>query len=193
MDYVVFDMIGVIFRSEMMTDVLYRIMPHAVTKKKLKALYHKFEIGKINSRTFWMGLKIRNHKRIERGFLDRTVLDEDVFTVTKMLKNKYRLAILSNMPKEWGRHFVKKYDLDRIFDEIILSGEVKATKPSKKIYEIATNRCGKFCFIDDRLENLKAAKRFGIKTIFMERKDPRRKFKPDYTVHSLLELKDILL
>ncbi len=44
-----------------------------------------------------------------------------------------------------------------------------------------------------KLENLKAAGRFGIKTVLMERKDPTRKFKPDYTIHSLLELKGILL
>jgi len=191
--YVVFDMIGVIFKSEMMTDVLYSIMPHTITKKRLKNLYHQFEIGKIDSKAFWDGLRIKNHRTVEKEFLDNTQLDDNLLPVARILKKKYCLGILSNMPKEWGRYFIRKYKLATIFDEIILSGEVKAKKPSKKIYEIAVRKFGEFIFIDDRLENLKAARRFGIKTVLMERKDPTRKFKPDYTIHSLLELKGILL
>lgn len=189
--YVVFDMIGVVFKSELMTDLLYKMVAHSVTKKRLKYLYHKFEIGAISDKEFWNGLRIENHKKIEKEFLDRTLLDDNLLAIAASLRKKYRFGILSNMPKEWGHYFIKKYNLGRIFGEIILSGEAKAKKPDKKIFKIAIKKFGKFCFIDDSLENLKAAGGFGLKTILMERKG-KKKFKPDYTMHSLLELRTIL-
>ncbi len=190
--YVVFDMIGVIFKSEMMTNVLYAEIPHTVTKIRLKNVYHQFEIGKIDSKGFWEDIKIKNHKKLEKVFLDSTKLNDNLIYITKILKKKYRLGILSNMPKEWGRYLVRKYKLNKIFDEVILSGEVKAKKPGRKIYKIAVQKFGRFYFIDDHIDNLKAAKKFGIRTIFMEHKNQKKKFRPEHTIYSLLELKGIL-
>lgn len=190
--YIVFDMIGVVFKSELMTNLLYGIMPHRISKKRLEYLYHQFEIGRIDSKSFWKGLKIKNHRKIESEFLSRTELDNNLPAITSYLKKKYRLGILSNMPKEWGRYFIRKYKLNKIFHGIILSGEARAKKPNSRIYKLAIKKFGRFCFIDDHIENLRAARRFGITTIFRETKKEGKKFRPDHTIHSLMELKKIL-
>ena len=57
------------------------------------------------------------------------------------------------------------------FDGLIISGEYKIIKPNYQIYELAIKKFNlkpdKCVFVDDNLQNVKAAKDLGFKTIHL--------------------------
>ncbi|MEM9836553.1 MAG: HAD-IA family hydrolase [Bacteroidota bacterium] len=86
---------------------------------------------------------------------------------------KYRLLALTNWSAElfpWAR---KTYDFLDLFEDIMVSGEVKMKKPDPEIYELlrTTYDLGDFSgcvFIDDSLRNSVSARKCGLDTIRFE-------------------------
>ena len=76
------------------------------------------------------------------------------------------LYLLSNFSAETYPLACQRFDFLRLFDGIIVSGEVKAIKPDRRIYEILIERYRidphRAVFIDDVAENVAAAQRLGI-------------------------------
>ena len=74
-----------------------------------------------------------------------------------------RTALVSN---SWR---AEDYDLDDLFDVIVLSGELGIRKPDPAIYVLAAERVGvapdRCVFVDDLGGNLKPAKALGMTTI----------------------------
>jgi epoxide hydrolase-like predicted phosphatase len=74
-----------------------------------------------------------------------------------------RTALVSN---SWR---AEDYDVDDLFDAIVLSGELGIRKPDPEIYLVATRRVGvapdRCVFVDDLGGNLKPAKVLGMTTI----------------------------
>ncbi len=88
----------------------------------------------------------------------------------KKLKGKYKLAILSNnYRKLYLSDVFPRKQLKKIFSVIMISCFYGIRKPNKKIYKICLKKLGvsphEAIFIDDKLENIKAAKSLGIKAI----------------------------
>ena len=86
------------------------------------------------------------------------------------LKEKgYPLYILSNFSKETFSMIHDEFTFINLFDEIILSGEVKLIKPDPAIYELCLQRIGRpaneCLFIDDSETNTAAANKMGFDTI----------------------------
>jgi epoxide hydrolase-like predicted phosphatase len=78
-----------------------------------------------------------------------------------------RTALVSN---SWR---AEDYDVDDLFDAIVLSGELGTRKPDREIYVVALTRLGvsadRCVFVDDLGGNLKPAKALGMTTIRHER------------------------
>jgi len=74
-----------------------------------------------------------------------------------------RTALVSN---SWR---AEDYDVDDLFDAIVLSGDLGVRKPDPEIYLVATGRLGvapdQCVFVDDLGGNLKPAKALGMTTI----------------------------
>ncbi|QVL57112.1 MAG: HAD family phosphatase [Simkaniaceae bacterium] len=88
--------------------------------------------------------------------------------LVKKLKNKgYRLILLSNTFEPHFNYIAENYSFLPLFDHLILSYEFGYAKPEKKIYEEAIKQAkclsSECFFIDDRLENIRAAEILGIK------------------------------
>lgn len=79
----------------------------------------------------------------------------------------YRIYLLSNFPEYGFKVIQNKFDFFNKFHGGVISWEVKAIKPEKKIYEILLEKYnlnpGESIFIDDVEENIKAAEVMGIK------------------------------
>lgn len=92
--------------------------------------------------------------------------------LVKLLKNHYKLAILSNHAKEWSEYMKQKFDLFQSFDQMIFSCDVGFRKPDPRIYETALNKlkCDpeECILIDDKKRNTDAAEKLGIKGIIFE-------------------------
>ena len=81
----------------------------------------------------------------------------------------------------WFQHVVKKYHLDDTFQKemILVSQEIKCDKPSQEVYEALCKSVhsavgnhiqkNQILFIDDKKENVEAAKRFGLYGITFDR------------------------
>jgi putative hydrolase of the HAD superfamily len=79
-----------------------------------------------------------------------------------------RTAMLSNGVVEIVARLRRERGLDRWFDVVVASCEVGTCKPHQKIYRICLERLGLAAdaalFVDDRMENLQAAREIGLHT-----------------------------
>ena len=99
----------------------------------------------------------------------------------------YQLYVLSNMSKEFIA-YLRSQAVYSHFDGEVVSCEEQIVKPMPEIYELLLERYGlepeHTIFIDDRVENVRAAERFGINTYHFDREDP---------ASSCAELREMLL
>jgi putative hydrolase of the HAD superfamily len=80
-----------------------------------------------------------------------------------------RLGMLSNGVREIVARIRSDRDLPSLFDAVVVSYEVQLAKPEPEIYRLTLARLGVepagALFVDDRLENIAAARALGIQTL----------------------------
>ncbi len=151
-----------------------------------KPLLKKWNIGEINEEKFWKEFKKQTNIKINRKFTKdlffRTYQDhtKDIngsWEILAELKaRKIRLALITNIipphvkaQKETGR--IKRLK-DLGFEVFVLSCKVGVRKPDPRIYKIALEKLNlpaEACvFIDDKLENIEAAKKLGMQVIHFQ-------------------------
>jgi putative hydrolase of the HAD superfamily len=73
------------------------------------------------------------------------------------------VALVSNA---LGRNCYAGYDLDAMFDQVVVSSDIGVRKPSRRIYQVACDRLGippeRAVMVDDLQHNLDGAARIGI-------------------------------
>jgi HAD superfamily hydrolase (TIGR01509 family) len=118
------------------------------------------------------GLDIINVKKAFKNICQNlyTLREPKIFKSIPKLK----FAIASNAPKEM-HEWINKTKLPK-FDFILISCDIGIGKPDRKFYEILVNGLkedpSNILFIDDRKENILAAKKFGLQTIQYNRNKP---------------------
>jgi len=107
--------------------------------------------------------------KIEKDYLDTVEIDNDFYEFAGWVKQKHKLALISNDSSEWSKFFREKYNLDRYFDVISVSGDLKMKKPELEIFLLTLEKLDcrpeECIFIDDRVRNLQAAESIGMKAI----------------------------
>jgi putative hydrolase of the HAD superfamily len=100
-----------------------------------------------------------------RIFSDIFTLNEEVIALLPILKNNYKLFLLSNTNSIHQKYGWQKYDFLKHFDKLILSHEVGSVKPEEKIYRAVEEASGfpseEHFYIDDIQEYVDAAKKLG--------------------------------
>lgn len=83
-------------------------------------------------------------------------------------ENGYKAYVLSNASEEFYSYFPKHYDMS-FFDGIVVSADLHIIKPDAAIYRYITEKYrlvpGECLFIDDRKENVEAAKTNGMNAV----------------------------
>ena len=96
-------------------------------------------------------------------FLPDLIVSEELIAA---LKRKYRLILVSNTNQAHFEFIRSRYRVVDYFDRWVLSYEVGSLKPDRKIFEqaIAAANCPAqaLFFTDDREENIRAARQFGM-------------------------------
>ncbi len=112
----------------------------------------------------------KNHRKMIRG-----VFEESVDILKKLKDKNYECYVLSNWSAETFAGMTDDYPFLKLFDGLLISGEDKLMKPDSAIYELAKNRFNlnpeETIFIDDKRENIEAAKGLDFKTIHLA--DPK--------------------
>ncbi|MFQ5758370.1 MAG: HAD family hydrolase [Candidatus Bathyarchaeia archaeon] len=134
--------------------------------------------------------------------IDSVTMDEQVPVVLQRLHHKYKLALVSNFgypPTIF--QLLKKFDLIRFFDAIVVSGDVGWRKPSPKIFQGALNALqvapSEAAFVGDApYHDIQGAKKMGMKTVLMKKNSVEEnvnKESPDKIISRIEELPEALL
>ena len=88
------------------------------------------------------------------------------------LKKTYKIYGLTNWSAETISIAYKRYPFFKVFDGIVVSGEEKMIKPNKDIFQLLLDRyhlkAASTVFIDDNINNVKAAEEIGFRAIRFE-------------------------
>lgn len=133
-----------------------------------------YEIGKIDTEQF---LKDLNSELSSDITLDEFKKlwnvsfreNEEMAKLLTSLKQDYQLSLLSNTNECHYRFIQDNFNVERHFENVVLSYEVGASKPDSKIYQevlakndLQANHC---LFVDDLKPNVEAARQFGMQAI----------------------------
>ena len=132
--------------------------------------WRKANVGEISSLEFFSKLGFEGDiKKIEKEYLDTIEIDAAFYSAAQTLGKHYRLAILSNDLSEWSNYLRGKFDINKYFDAIVISGDVRLQKPDVNIFNLTLDRLAlpacNCIYIDDRRGNLAAAKSVGMDVI----------------------------
>jgi len=132
-------------------------------------------MGKIPEDRVWTMMADKWHikpsliRRLRRAMVSKRRLNKPIVNLMAELSDHYQMAILSNAGDQTRQLMEDVFHLDHFVDEIIISAEEGVIKPDPQIYTIAMNRMNatpeSSLFIDDYLENVMAAREFGMKAV----------------------------
>jgi HAD superfamily hydrolase (TIGR01509 family) len=95
------------------------------------------------------------------------------------LRTRHRVALLTNALTPFFRQIAAKYDLERLFEIILVSSEEGLAKPDPAFYRLMVEKlgvkAGDCLFIDDNPENLEAARSVGMGALLFEGADSARR------------------
>lgn len=139
-----------------------------------------FEKGEISPKEFHV--RATNLLGIKLPYKDFVSIWDDIFwedeascALARRLKADYKLFLISNLNRLHFEYIQKKFDIIKLFDEVILSFLVGAIKPDKVIFDDMVRRAGGdragILYIDDREDLIKEALALGIDSIRYEGAD----------------------
>ncbi|MCX6705617.1 MAG: HAD-IA family hydrolase [Candidatus Woesebacteria bacterium] len=108
---------------------------------------------------------------------------EKLWEILSDLKKQYKLAVINNGNSIALRYWKEKFDFG-IFNLYINSGEIGLRKPDPKIYLLTCKKLDvkpeECLFMDDSLENIEAAKKLGMKTIWWNKGENKEKLLTEF-------------
>ena len=108
----------------------------------------------------------KNHRKMIKGTFDLSIK-----VLENLKKLNYECYVLSNWSAETFVGMLDDYSFLNNFDGLLISGEDKLMKPDFAIYELAIKRFNlvpkETVFIDDKLENINAAKKMDLNIIHL--------------------------
>lgn len=166
---IIFDFFG-IFHTD---TTLAWMQKHKLQKTdKIEEASWLVDHGKISMQQYYEHLSNISNippKTIEENFHTLARLDHDMVAFIKQIHIKYKTGLLSNAPNDYLRDILKKYDLESLFDVIVISAEIQLRKPEPKLFtyilEQLKSTANETIFIDDNPHNIQGAERVGIKGI----------------------------
>ena len=153
--------------------------------------WHDALVGRKTDEEFWYAigpeLGLNSPDEIDafrRRYRADEAVNEEVLDLIHRLHGHYRLAVLSNSPAGLAQWLVEWQMLD-LFEIVFCSGDEGVAKPDPKSFELTLERLGvppqDAVFIDDTLENVKAARHLGLHAILFTTAE-----------HLYAELRDLL-
>ena len=124
----------------------------------------------------------------------------DSIDLVESLHKDYRLTIITNGLKDVQDNRIRKSIIAKYFEDIVVSEEVKVSKPDPKIFQRALNNIkhtdkSKVLMVGDSLtSDIQGGINFGIDTCWFNPNKIANKteIKPTYEICNFIQLKDIL-
>ena len=173
MKAIVLDMYGVIVKQTGDDFVPYvqQTFPN-LSAEEICTPWFKADIGEMTSLEVWKNIGYQGDlEEIEKEYLDTIELSDGFIDFIEKVKNNYKLAIISNDSGRWSKYLREKFDINKYFDVISISGDLKMQKPDERIFLVTIEKLGvnaEDCiYIDDRIGNINVAKKVGMKSILL--------------------------
>lgn len=168
---IIFDFFGVI-SSEIAPIWLRKYFVEEEAKKIKTEIVSKVDSGEITEMELYTqlgNLAGVTAESVLKDWMDLVKINDTLVNFIKTLREKYKVILLSNASDTFLRRILNKYELDELFDEIIISSEVKLVKPGREIYQLALDKIGvrpeDSVMVDDNIVNVNGAEQVGISGI----------------------------
>lgn len=167
-----------------------------ITQEKLKVERFKRLSDKLNINFDEYEFAKSYMKHLTNG----SFLYEDSLELVKKLHNNYKLSIVTNGLKNVQDNRIRKSIIAKYFEDIVISEEVKVSKPNPKIFEYALKNINhtdksKVLMVGDSLtSDIQGGINFGIDTCWYNPSGAPNLsgITPTYEISNLMELKDTL-
>lgn len=170
---IIFDFFGV-FCSSIATDWFKKTVNSDPLKlATFQALCTQSDYGNISRDTFnqeaarLSGVSVRE---VIQGIEAATIINTSLVSYTRTLLGKgFRVACLSNGTRDWTLRIIIDHGLTDLFEEVVLSADLRIVKPYPEIYIHTLKQLGiaasEAIFVDDRKTNVEAAEACGIRSL----------------------------
>lgn len=143
-----------------------------ISRANIKAIDDRADLDKISDKQYYRELAKATGfeaQQVEDYFNDNIIINKVIIGTLKKLINHYKIIMISNSNSTMLRNIIANYELCDYFDEILISGEVGYMKPQPEIYQLVLDKFNlkpsEIIYIDDRAQNIEAAKQLGIDSI----------------------------
>ncbi|NMC13411.1 MAG: HAD family phosphatase [Chloroflexi bacterium] len=146
-----------------------------ISDKDVNEWERKLNLGEVNSTTYWKkflsqySISEDQYQKHCQMFIDSHELNQPLINFLKTQKKEFKIGLISNYHDLLRPMLENKLKIADIFDDIVISAEVKLIKPDEAIYKLALQRLQvkpqEAIFVDDLLENVQAAAQLGIHAI----------------------------
>lgn len=145
--------------------------------KKIHNLIIMRDLGKISEKDFLQKcsnvIKLKLPYPLLKYKNKPKTLNNNLVRVIIKLKKKFKIVLLSNNNRAYGKEYLFKTKLNKLFDIIVLPYQVGYRKPSTKIYKILIKKLGcgpsKILYVDDERDKLLPPKKIGFKTLLYQK------------------------
>ncbi len=146
-------------------DTLYRLVFESESARLAS-------IGEISLSQHWQAVARLLHisdaelPGVLEQFWSADGLDQQLVAFIRSLRPRYRVGLLSNAWENLRDLLQNHWRIANLFDDLVISAEVKMVKPDVRIYRLAVERLGvpaeQAVFFDDLLQNVQAARQAGL-------------------------------
>lgn len=174
---VVFDFGGVIAEANTTKMTNFLIDSFEVNKDELSNAFRDMQSQGVTEEKFWKQFAVTKHIVLPNDWINQfgVIIQESITEIpgtldlVKKLKTQcYQTAILSDMT-QYQAEIIRKSGYFDLFNPVVLSHENRVKKPNPEAFQILLKKLNKpassVIFIDDRIENVEAAKTQGIDAI----------------------------
>jgi len=184
---VIFDLGGVLVRTENKLPRQELAEKHGMSYQELSDLVYRTKsanlatIGKVSAGDHQqtilknLNLPLDSFSAFEDEFWGGDRLDSHLVEFIRSLRGEYRTVLLSNAWDNLRRLLEGLWKIDSVFDEIFISAEMGFAKPDPAIYKVVIDSLGQdpaeLIFVDDFVENIKAARESGLNAVHFRNRD----------------------
>lgn len=194
--WVALDGMGVLYAQRAIPDRLRAFAAaHGapVALAEVRELYWAASRGSLRSADLWERLGIPGAGRDAQFLSGRSLTPGLGAFLEAMTAQGIPVGCISNDVAAWSTKLRRQLGLEELIEPWIVSAEVGARKPDRRMYDafLARTGCrpGECLMVDDKLENLDAARRLGFRTAWFSA-HPARSDHP--RVGSFATLQDLI-
>jgi HAD superfamily hydrolase (TIGR01509 family) len=169
--WIVFDFFGVVC-SEVAPIWLPRYLPRDAALAVKAELVSAADRGELSQEALFQALGARTSlppERVYAEWFDHAKIDRRMVELIKKVSTQARVALLTNAASGFVRHVLSSYDIDSLFEVVLVSSECGCAKPDPLIYRILLRKLEvephQVVLIDDNDANIVGAKAAGISGI----------------------------